>query len=237
MHGQQPTNDPAAAASAERERATALQFTALVVQEYLDGTFAGRAPLTTRFPPSIANGEKIVCCSHYYRDWFGPAGDGSYSTFIAGGTGAFGVGLLAATAMASASARSRAARNARPAWRPLDEGELYVSDHGVYLEGRLGLHPFSWQSIAECDLLAPSTLRYGATMNDGTYHRFQVVSLYAELVMLSWAIVRHPAHPYLSRYLSVLRADDPASPPPPGATLPPGPGSTTGPVPGPPTPS
>ncbi len=172
----------------------------MLIGEYMDGGFADRDPLQTRFPPSIAQGEKIVCFGQFTRQWLGAIGNGSYGSIVAGGTGAFGAALLVGSAIGNARARNHAAANAQITWRQYDSGNIYFSDHGFYLETTQALLPFAFGSLAECDMVTPGMVQIGCELTTGGYHRFRLQSHYAELVMLSWAIMRHPSHPYLASY-------------------------------------
>lgn len=215
----------------QRARLEALDFTWRIISEFRDGSFAGRDPIVTRFPPSLGPGEKMFCFGDYQRAYFGVGDAGVSSTFVAGGTGVLGLGMLAATGAAAMSAKGKAQAASVPAWRFLDAGSVFISDRGFYLESRSGLFSFSFESLAEADMVSPAVMQFGANMAGGVYQRFRLHANYAEMMMLTWAWHRHPSHPFLVSYLAHgLRDDSGSLPPPPRQIHPPKPTKALPPV-------
>jgi len=62
-------------------------------------------------------------------------GDGSYILKGGGGSGLVGVAVVAGTAMGNIARRRRAAREAAPRFRPVDQGTLFVTDMRFAIHG------------------------------------------------------------------------------------------------------
>jgi hypothetical protein len=149
------------------------------------------------FPPRFATDETFwVSGGFALSRWFAP-GDGSYesrTTFIGGG-GLLGVALGAATltgsAVGNARRRRAAAEAAIPRWNVVDQGFLWVTERGVYLQSlRAGVTAWDWWSIHTAEMVAPATVQLQA---DGT-DPFLIASDWAELVFVVWALARFPQH-------------------------------------------
>ena len=113
--------------------------------------------------------------------------------------------LMLGSVLGNSRARKNAAAAAQLAWRPLDAGTVYFSDHGFYLESNGVPLPFSWMGIVSCDAIGEGVVQFGANMDSGTFERFRFFSPFAELLLLSWALSQHQGHPYLVSYLSRFR--------------------------------
>lgn len=161
------------------------------------------AHIPIAFAHQFSSDEVVFAWSEFQRSWFGAAGDGSYnsSTFVVGGLSAGGLALGAATLGASAlrnsSKKARARLDATDMWRPFDQGHLYISSGGFYLQSQHGLLPFSFGSIAQADLGAPGVLVYMAYMDGGGQEQFALTTIYAELIFALWAYSHAPHHPKL----------------------------------------
>lgn len=154
--------------------------------------------VATMFP--LAAGERALAVGSLTIDEYTAAGDGTYqrSTFIAGGTGAFGIALLAATAggsaVANAKKKAKAARDAAQAWRHHTSGQITVTDQGFYIHDPQGLWRWDWGSI---DLLQVAEKRTVVMQGRSTRGplTWRLSSDWAELVFVLWAHARHRQHP------------------------------------------
>jgi hypothetical protein len=162
-------------------------------------------PVPVTFALQFAGAEeRILAWGRFERAWFGAIGDGTYrsSTTFVGGFGPLGLALGAATltgsALGTSSRKARARRDATERWRPLDQGNLFVSTHGIYLDTGQEFLPFIHECILRADLTAPATLELTCTMADGTQQSYIITSWWAELVFLLWATRCSPHHPKLT---------------------------------------
>ena len=153
----------------------------------------------TSFPPHFSPDEQIWGGGPFLLWDFRALGDGSYLHQSGVHFGFGGLGLLFAGASMAAQAsgnnqrRSAARRDAQPRWVVIDEGDLFVSTHGLYLATRGGLHPWSWEEISRAELAGPGVLAFSGQSVYGPVS-WQVQSEFAELAFLCWALVRHPRH-------------------------------------------
>jgi hypothetical protein len=187
-----------AIAWAERNRA--LGITAAIAS----AMFSGRVPdggfdIGTSFPPAFGFDERFWGEGPYRLQDYRAVGDGSYvqSTTIVGGRGLLGMTLLGATAIGSAMGNKRrrdaAARDMQPRWVEIDSGHLTVGSHGLYLQSATGMSPWSWQSVASAEMVAPGKLYFTGHLANGSIS-WIVESAWSELAFLAWAAMRHQRH-------------------------------------------
>jgi hypothetical protein len=184
---------------ASEYREQALQYTARIVRMAQTGKLKDQPCLAHTF--AIDRDEHLYAAGAYTLHWWGTLGDGSWSTssFIAGGTGAVGMGMLVGSAIGNYNSRNRARRqaaaNAALAWRPVDTGQVHVSDYGIYLtRGHHGIRRYRWTSITEADLHQPGVVFYNANTTDGPV-QYLLRSDWAELIFAFWCLARNPNHP------------------------------------------
>lgn len=153
---------------------------------------------------ALAPWERVLAAGELLVEEFRSAGDGSYqrSSLIAGGTGVFGVALLAGTlggsAIGNARRRSRAAQDAMQAWRFQTQGQITVTDQGFYIQDTGGLWRWDWGSIDLLQMAAPNVVLMQGQSARGPL-TWRLSSHWAELVFVLWANARHRQHPqYLS---------------------------------------
>jgi hypothetical protein len=185
------------------EHETALWWTCAALRSLVqDGDMPAAVPVT--FAMQQAADEYVYQWGEYTRSWFGAVGDGTYrtSTTIVGGSGPLGillgVGTLGGSIAGNASRKARARQDATAMWRPCDAGRLFVSTYGFYLHDGQNLMPFGNGCVAVADLIAPGTLEFTANMADGSQQTYRLVTYWAELLFVTWAIVRAPHHPRLA---------------------------------------
>ncbi|MCE4026947.1 hypothetical protein LXM50_13290 [Microbacterium sp. Au-Mic1] len=177
---------------------TAMWHTCRIAYELESGLASTSAPIATMFP--LVEGETAIAAGPLIIDEYKSAGDGSYqsSTFLAGGTGVFGLALLAATATASAAGnanrRAQAAQNAALAWRHQTSGQITVTNHGFYIQDLQGLWRWDWGSIDLLQAAGPSTVVMQGQSTRGPL-TWRLFSDWAELVFVLWAHARHRQHP------------------------------------------
>lgn len=159
-------------------------------------------PVGTMFP--LVEGEIALAVGPLIVDEYRAAGDGTYqtSTFVAGGSGVFGLAMLAATAggsaIGNANRRARAAQNAAVMWRHQTSGHITVTTHGFYIHDQQGLWRWDWDSIDLLQVAGPSTVVMQGRSTRGPL-TWRLFSDWAELVFVLWAHSRHRQHPqYLS---------------------------------------
>jgi hypothetical protein len=107
-------------------------------------------------------------------------------------------GFAVAQAAGNASRRNRAAQDAVPRWLLSDRGLMWVSTAGFYLQTVNGLFPWAWQHIQSAQLLAPATLHLQGQSDTGSVS-WLIVSDWAELAFVLWALQMHPQHPMLTQ--------------------------------------
>jgi hypothetical protein len=180
----------------------ALWHTIDILAAAVSGRIRERQPVLTQFAPQHGPEEIVLAQGVFRLSEFVAAGDGSYqhTTFIAGGTGAFGLAMLAGTAVGSAVGNSKrraaAAAAAAQRWRQVDEGWLFVSSHGFYLQTRTAFLPWSWHHVDAAQVVERScTLLQGSSTRGPV--SYLVHSPWAELVFVLWATARHRRHPQL----------------------------------------
>jgi hypothetical protein len=96
---------------------------------------AGQRPPAQRVPFRLSPGEACYAQGPAQL-WQFLEGDGTYVHKSRLGFGLVGLALVAGTAAGNASRRSRAAREAAPRFRPVDEGTIYLTDKRFVLQGQ-----------------------------------------------------------------------------------------------------
>lgn len=165
------------------------------------GDLRAVAEVVGPFPPSLGPDEHFWISAPYGLRKYRSLGDGSWSApmFIAGGTGAFGAGLLAGSvignASASSKARRQAAADAMPRWVLSEQGALYISRYGFYLAGPAP-RPWDWASATSATMVGPGSVHMSVESTRGPI-AWIIDSDWSELVFVLWALAQHPAHPQL----------------------------------------
>lgn len=167
---------------------------------------AGRMPTSTRevlapFPPRLGPGERFWASGGFDLLRLQAAGDGSYmhSSGMFFATGAVGLAATAAFAVGQAagnrSRREAAAAATVPQWTVVDQGELFVSAFGFYLQSQ-GIWPWQWAAVNGAQMVAPRQVELYGDSEGGPVH-WIVTSDWAELLFITWALTIHPRHPQL----------------------------------------
>jgi hypothetical protein len=165
---------------------TALWHILDILAAHLSDDLDRRPEILTNFARAWGPAERIVAEGNVELYQY-TSGDGGY--FLAAGSGAAGLALLAGTALYSAD------RN-RTKWRRISQGRLTVSIHGFYIADQAGLHPWSWDSVDAISVSGPG----GAFLQGQSRHgsvAWAVRSDWTELLFTLWALARHPRHPQL----------------------------------------
>lgn len=130
------------------------------------------------------------------------AGDGSYTTngsFVFG-TGRLGMAMMAGSlignAVANSRARSQAMADAQVAFRFQFEAGMYVANTGFIFHGAEGVFTWLYGDVHAMQLIEPNTVLMQGASGRGTV-TWKMVSPYAELILVLWALERHPQHPQL----------------------------------------
>lgn len=184
------------------DRDSVLYATCEIALSAMRGRLHDRPMLAHDFVLQFSPHERLLASGQYDLHWWGSAGDGSYQsrTTIVGGGGGLGIGLLGATALASAagnaSRRSQAAMAAMDAWRPVDVGVVHITDFGFYVHGSAGFRAFAWSHIVQGDVTHETVFQFSAQTTQGT-QQFRIPSDWSELVFFLWATTMDPSHPRL----------------------------------------
>lgn len=130
------------------------------------------------------------------------AGDGSYlhsSGFVVG-TGPMGLALLAGSLIGNATGnalrRQRAHHDAQLAFRHQLDAIVYVTDVGFVLHNYEGVFSWHHDAIDAMQVVGPGV----ALMQGQAIDRrvtWQLLSPWAELMFVTWALERHPDHAQL----------------------------------------
>jgi hypothetical protein len=182
----------------------AVWHTVDIVQAALASRLDERPAIHAPFPPRHGVGERLLAQGDFQLYTHTSVGDGSYQHsdgffFATGGVGlALTAGFAVAQAAGNASRRNRAAQDAVPRWLLSDRGLMWVSTAGFYLQTVNGLFPWAWQHIQSAQLLAPATLHLQGQSDTGSVS-WLIVSDWAELAFVLWALQMHPQHPMLTQ--------------------------------------
>lgn len=184
--------------------------TAQVVHAYVHGEFDRILPVPVDFAVGGSYPDnRIVANAPFALHSYETRGDGSSvhdgGFFVATGRGglALTAGAAIGRAMGNARRRAAAARAAEPAWYLLDRGMLSVNQFGFYLRTATGLLWWDWDSILECQMIAPGQVgMLGMTPAGQCTHLLE--SDLAELVFATWALTRQPQHSQLQARVWLL---------------------------------
>ncbi|MCA0438311.1 MAG: hypothetical protein LCH98_17875 [Actinobacteria bacterium] len=185
---------------AQRQHDAAIWKT-LLVNELSDvNRFHEVETVPVLFAPQLAPDERFVAAGHFQLYDYGAVGDGTYERnsgffFAAGPAGlALTGGVAAARAIGNASRRSRAASDAIPRWKVIDQGQIWVSHLGFSMRGQQSFLVWDWPSILAVELIGPGRLCFDGESDRGRI-RWILQSDWAELAFTLWARARHPQHP------------------------------------------
>jgi hypothetical protein len=113
---------------------------------------AGQRPAAQNVPFRLRPGEACYAQGPAQL-WQFLEGDGTYIHKSRGGFGLVGLAVVAGTAAGNASRRKRAAREAVARFRPIDQGQLYLTDRRFTMQGQAQWTdlPFDNIRVANCD--------------------------------------------------------------------------------------
>jgi hypothetical protein len=170
----------------------ALHYTAVVLDSRKRG--AALEPALHTFPLDDPD-EFMVASGPYRRDYFGPAGDGTYLAHAYHHRDT----LLAMSAKALSNSRQRRVARDETAhrWLPLDEGTFYVSTRSLYFESWSAVREWSFGGIEAACMTARSRFRFIGVSDLGDEVHWLVTSAWAELAFALWALNRAVPHPHL----------------------------------------
>lgn len=182
------------------ERDSILVHTLMIVHATIEDRLHERPFLASRFALAYPD-ERLVASGAYDLQWWGAAGDGSWSvgsTFV-GGTGRLGaamvVGSIVGSSIAKSRARSKATGDAAIRWRPVDRGTVHITSHAFYLtDGMHGHRSYGWDSLNQIDVVEPGAVQFTGTTDQGT-QTWLLASPWAELVFAYWILARRHPHP------------------------------------------
>ena len=177
-----------------------LLYTLWVVSSLLRGRADQLQYVNPPFAIDYPAGERVYNSAPFQlREWGAP-GDGSYmhnsSFFFATGRGGLTMTAAAAAIRAAGNSnrRSQAAQNAVPRWMPADQGTIWVSSLGFWMQTMRGLFPWPWESVHGMEIVGQGNVQvYGQSTNGPM--TWQIVSPAAELLFGLWVITRKVPHP------------------------------------------
>lgn len=174
----------------------AIQITELIGAGRLEQWPGEPAPFVMR----LGEGERALTTGGYMLYDYGALGDGSYEhqggMFMATGRGglAMTAGFMAAQAFGNSSRRKAAERAAQERWRPLEQGQIWVTEHGFYRASQYGMTTWGYGDIDAAQLVAPGNLWFSGQSSQGPIS-WIVESTWAELILLLWARAVGVQHP------------------------------------------
>jgi hypothetical protein len=184
-------------------RDSALRYTAMLAHDLLQGRRpAAAATVHAPFPTQIAADEQLWSIGPFQLFDLRAPGDGTYVEdrswlFATGALGlALSAGVLAARKVGNDRRRREAEEALVPRWMEIAAGDLYTGTHGFYMHSPNGLWSWSWPHIQSADVMGPGWLRFTGEGRGGQVS-WSIVSDWAELLFLAWAMARHPRHPQL----------------------------------------
>lgn len=129
-------------------------------------------------------------------------GDGSYlhngSFFLA--TGPIGIAAsavhLAGRAVGNSGRKKAAARDAVPRWVPIAHGGLYLSRHGFIMQPGAQLWHWAYSALHSAEMVDRGVVQFHGNSTTGPVN-WTLVSDWAELLFVTWALQHHPRHPQL----------------------------------------
>lgn len=91
----------------------------------------------------------------------------------------------------------------RERWRPMDAGQVFVSNSAYYLRPAKSPAPlaFVYGCVHETTILGPGVIETVVNLADGNDFRFQIESDWAELIFCMWALAYAPNHPQCQDWL------------------------------------
>ncbi len=185
------------------EHDDALRDTRVILAAVRTGRIATLPRWGSPFPTSLGPDEHLLAGGRASRLVYRPAGDGSYrkSSGLFFATGPWGIAATLAVAGAQVVTNSRrkaaAAAESVPRWVVVEQGGLWVSQHGLYFLTAGGLTTFAWDSFEAADLLGPRSLSV-SWAGPGGQQMIGFECDWAELAFALWALARHPEHPRLA---------------------------------------
>ena len=181
---------------------TALWYTCEIAADLVAGRLPHSKPeVLAAFPPQPPD-ELFWASGQFQLLELRTLGDGSYvhngGFFFA--TGPLGLAATAATAIGRAAGngarRKAAAQAAVPRWTVIDTGWAYIAPSGFAMQSQGGVFHWSGGSIQAAQMVAPRTLHFYGNSSRGPIS-WILVSDWAELIFLTWALRHHPRHPQL----------------------------------------
>ncbi len=186
------------------EHDSAIWHTREIAGEVAAGQALARHISATPFPAGLGAGEAVVARARFELRTFRPVGDGGYrhdgGWLLATGRGGLALSAGAALWRSSENRRRReqALSDTVPRWVLDQQGTLWVSTHGFYLQTVGGLFPWPFEAVDSVMLVGPGSLHVqGAGSHGPTSWLLDLV--WAELLLLLWARRRHPAHPQVAQ--------------------------------------
>lgn len=96
----------------------------------------GWRPDPVSVPLQLQRGESCYAYNSA-QIWQYLEGDGTYIHKSRGGFGLMGAALVAGTALGNSARKSKAAQEAAPRFRPVDQGQLYLTDRRFAMQGQM----------------------------------------------------------------------------------------------------
>jgi hypothetical protein len=121
-------------------------------RKFTEALAAGQRPIAQNVPFRLRPGETCYAQGPAQL-WQFLEGDGTYVHKSRGGFGLVGLALVAGTAAGNASRKRRAGQESAPRFRPVDGGQVYLTDKRFTMQGQTQWTDLLFDSIrvANCD--------------------------------------------------------------------------------------
>ncbi|MBB2923746.1 hypothetical protein [Cellulomonas cellasea] len=178
----------------------AIWYTHRIVAAAEAGDVEALPRIATPFPPRHAVDEVVVASGRVDVMTWRALGNGSYVHnggffFATGAAGLAATALFAgAQAVGNSARRSQAAAAATPRWVHDWSAQLSVSTHGFYFENATGLLPWGFADVDAMELVGPGAVSMRGSSTTGPIS-WILLTDWAELLLVFWALVRHRQHP------------------------------------------
>lgn len=172
--------------------------TAVDLSRHIEPTFP---EVLAPFPPAAPDRQFWVADEFELLDWRA-AGDGSYvhKSGLYFGRGGLGLSFVAAattaTALGNRHRRKRAIKNTELRWTTIGQGEVYIAPSSMTMDAGSALYTWRHEDIQAAEMMSPGCFQFQGLSNAEPV-KWVLVSTWAELIFVTWALHHHPRHPQL----------------------------------------
>ncbi len=180
----------------------ALWYTCEIAADLVAGRPPRRVPdVLASFPPPPPDSQYWASGQFQLLE-YRAVGDGSYiqeeGFFFAGGPVSLAVSacVMAAQALGNSARRRAAAAAAVPRWTPTYWGDIHVAPSTFTLHTSHGLSHWRYGCIEAAQMVGPGHVHVQGVSENGPIS-WVLVTNWAELLFITWALREHPRHPQL----------------------------------------